>query len=129
MLIVTLWAVPRWTVGLCLSPCELILCYCCKLNNMIYGINFVNIYMNDILACVECLVCHCIALRWGVTQVGKFHYWALLTLSREIFFRYRRCTWEWDVFEALEAKKWPNWPYLVFCKNSGQETQFCINCN
>ena len=78
MLIVTLWAVPRWTVGLCLSPCELSLCYCCKLNNMIYGMNFVNICMSDILACVECLVCHCIALRWGVTQVGKFHYWALL---------------------------------------------------
>ena len=53
---------------------------------MIYGINFVNICMSDILACVECLVCHCIALRWGVTQVGKFHYWALLTLSREYIF-------------------------------------------
>ena len=38
--------------------------------------------MSDILACVECLVFHCIALRQG-TQVGKFHYWALLTLSRE----------------------------------------------
>ena len=87
MLIVILWAVPRRTAGLCLSPCELILCYCCKLNNMIYGINFVNICMSDILACVECLVCHCIALRWGVTQVGKFHYWALLTLSREYIFQ------------------------------------------
>ena len=74
MLIAILWAVPRRTAGLCLSPCELILCCCCKLNNMIYGINFVNICMSDILACVECLVCHCIALRWGVTQVGKFHY-------------------------------------------------------
>ena len=114
MLIVTLWAVPRWTVGLCLSPCELILCYCYKLNNMIYGINFVNICMSDILACVECLVCHCIALRWGVTQVGKFHYWALLTLSREILFQVRRRTWGWDAFGALEAKKWPNRPSLVF---------------
>ena len=45
------------------------------------GTNFVNICMSDILACVECLLCHCIALRWGVTQVGKFHYWALLTPS------------------------------------------------
>ena len=35
MLIVILWAVPRRTTGLCLSPCDLILCYCCKLNNMI----------------------------------------------------------------------------------------------
>ena len=62
MLIVILWAVPRRTAGLYLSPCELSLCYCCKLNNMIYGMNFVNICMSDILACVECLVCHCIAL-------------------------------------------------------------------
>ena len=54
---------------------------------MIYGINFVNICMSDILACVECLVCHCIALRWEVTQAGKFHYLALLTLSREILFQ------------------------------------------
>ena len=53
-LIVILWAVPRRTAGLCLSPCELILCYCCKFNNMIYGINYVNICMSDILACVEC---------------------------------------------------------------------------
>ena len=87
MLIVTLWAVPRWTVGLCLSPCELILCYCCKLNNMLYGMYFVNICMSDILACVGCFVCHCIALRWGVPQVGKFHYSALLTLSREYIFQ------------------------------------------
>ena len=54
---------------------------------MMCGINFVNICMSDILACVEGLVCHCIALRWGVTQVGKFHYWALLTLSREYIFQ------------------------------------------
>ena len=87
MLIVILWAVPRRTAGLYLSPCELSLCYCCKLNNMIYGMNYVNICMSDILSCVECLVCHCIALRWGVTQVGKFHYWALLTLSREHIFQ------------------------------------------
>ena len=85
MLIVILWAVPRRTAGLCLSPCELILCYCCKLNNMIYGINYVNICMSDILACVECLLCHCIALK--VIQVGKFHYWALLTPSWEYIFQ------------------------------------------
>ena len=80
-----LWAGPRRTAGLCLSPCELSLCYYYKLNNMIYGLKFVNICMSDILACVVCFVCHCIALRWGVTRVGKFHYWALLTLSRETF--------------------------------------------
>ena len=69
MLIVTLWAVPRWTAGLCLSPCELILCYCCKLNNMIYGIDFVNICMSDILACVEC--CCAIALHLGGSNPSR----------------------------------------------------------
>ena len=60
MLSVICWAVPRRTAGLYLSPCELSLCYCCKLNNMIYGMKFVNICMSDILACVECLVpLHC----------------------------------------------------------------------
>ena len=51
------------------------------------GTNFVNICMSDILACVECLLCHCIALRWEVTQVGKFHYYAFLTLSMEYIFQ------------------------------------------
>ena len=105
MLSMKLRAVPRRTAGLCLSPCELSLCYYYKLNNMIYGFNIVNICMSDILACVECFVCHCIALRWGVTQAGKFHYWALLTPSCDHFFKYRRRTWGWDASGALEAKK------------------------
>ena len=53
---------------------------------MIYRINSVNICMSGILACVECLLCHCIELMREVIQVGKFHYWALLTLSREYIF-------------------------------------------
>ena len=114
MLIVILWAVPRRTAGLCLSSCELSLCYCYKLNNMKYGINFVNICMSDILACVECLVCHCIALRWGVTQVGKFHYWALLTPSWNHFFQVPKTYLGMGRIWVLEAKKWPNWPYIVF---------------
>ena len=28
-------------------------------------------------------VCHICALRWGVTQVGNYLYWALLTISRD----------------------------------------------
>ena len=31
------------------------------------------------------------ALRWGVTHVGDYHYWALLTLSRDHYFKYREC--------------------------------------
>ena len=34
-------------------------------------------------------VCHACALRWGVNHVGNYHYWALLTLSRDHHFRYR----------------------------------------
>ena len=119
MLIVILWDVPRRTAGLCLSPFELILCYCCKFNNMIYGINNVNICMSDILACVECfgVLLHCTLV--GSNPSREIPLLALLTLPRETFFRYRRRTWEWDAFRALEAKKWPN----------GQETHFCINCN
>ena len=40
MLIVILWAVLRRTVGLYLGPCELILCYCGKLNDMVYANKF-----------------------------------------------------------------------------------------
>ena len=126
MLIVTLWAVPRWTVGLCLSPCELILCYCCKLNNMIYGINFVNICMSDILACVECLVCHCIALRWGVTQVGKFHYWALLTLSREYIFQVPKRHLGMGRIRGLRSEEMAKLALscVFFCKIRGKKPSF-----
>ena len=29
------------------------------------------------------------ALRWGVTHVGNYLYWASLTLSKDHYFRYR----------------------------------------
>ena len=41
-----------------------------------------------LLECVLCWIIAC-ALRWGVTHVEYFHYWALLTLSRDHYFRYR----------------------------------------
>ena len=43
-----------------------------------------------LLECV-CFTMTC-ALRWGVTHVGNYRYWALLTLSRDHYFRYRKCT-------------------------------------
>ena len=43
-----------------------------------------------LLECV-CFAMTC-ALRWGVTHVGNYHYWALLTLSRDRYFRCRECT-------------------------------------
>ena len=47
---------------------------------------------------MKLLECDCLpismtcALRWGVTQVGNYHYWALLTLLRDHYFRYREYT-------------------------------------
>ena len=31
-------------------------------------------------------------LRWGVTHVENFHYWVLVTLSSDHYFRYREFT-------------------------------------
>ena len=41
--------------------------------------------------CLNVIVCHACALMWGVTHVGNYHYWALLTLSRDHYFRYKEC--------------------------------------
>ena len=127
MLIVILWVVPRRTAGLCLNPCELILCYCCKLNNMMYGINFVNICMSDILECGECLVWHCIALKWGVSQVGKFHYWALLTLSREILFQVPKTHLGIGRIRGLRSEEMAKLAlscFFFFCKIRGKKPSF-----
>ena len=37
------------------------------------------------------IVCHACTLRWGVTHVGNYLYWALLTLSRDHHFKYKEC--------------------------------------
>ena len=38
-----------------------------------------------------CLIAITCALRSGVTHVRDYHYWALLTLSRKNYFRYKEC--------------------------------------
>ena len=35
------------------------------------------------------IACHACTLRWEVTHVGNYLYWALLILSRDHHFRYR----------------------------------------
>ena len=45
--------------------------------------------------------CHACALRWGVTQVGNFLYWALLTLSRDHYFRYGEQSGRQHSLEAI----------------------------
>ena len=57
-----------------------------------------------LLECV-CFDMTC-ALRWGVTHVGNFHYWALLTLSRDHYFKYRECTGGRRSLEAAFRRKW-----------------------
>ena len=41
------------------------------------------------------------ALRWGVTHVGNYHYWSLLTLSRDHYFRYRERSGRQHSLEAV----------------------------
>ena len=64
-----------------------------------------------------CLVAITCALRWGVTHVGEFNYWALLTLSRENYFRYRECSGRRRSLEVAFEKKTDMWLRLRFCKN------------
>ena len=52
-----------------------------------------------------CLVAITCALRWGVTHVRDYHYWALLTLSRENYFKYRECLGRRCSLEAALRRK------------------------
>ena len=58
------------------------------------------------------------ALRWGVTHVGNYHYWALLTLSKDHHFRYRECTGGRRSLEAMFRRK----------PGCGFEYSACITC-
>ena len=44
-------------------------------------------------------------LRWGVTHVGNYHYWVLLTLSRDRYFRYKECARGRGSLEAAFRRK------------------------
>ena len=70
----------------------------------------------SLLGC-DCFAMTC-ALRWGVTHVGNFHYWALLTLSRDHYFKYRECTGGRCSPEAAFRKK----------PGFGFGYSFCITC-
>ena len=52
-------------------------------------------------------------LRWGVTHVGNYHYWALLTLSRDHYFRYKECTGGRRSLEAAFRRK-PDCGFGIF---------------
>ena len=65
-----------------------------------------------------CLFAMTCALRWGVTHVGNYHYWALLTLSRDYYFKYRECTGGRRSLEAMFRRK-------LGC---GFDYSFCITC-
>ena len=44
-------------------------------------------------------------LGGGVTHVGDYHYWALLTLSRDHYFRYSECSGRRRSLEAALRRK------------------------
>ena len=64
-----------------------------------------------------CFVMTC-ALRWGVTHVENYHYWALLTLSKDHYFRCSECTRGRRSLEAAFRKK----------SGCGFGYSFCITC-
>ena len=45
------------------------------------------------------------ALRLGVTHVGNYQYWSLLTLSRDHYFKYKECTGRQRSLEAAFRRK------------------------
>ena len=69
-----------------------------------------------LLGCV-CFSMTC-ALRWRVTHVGNYFYWALLTLSRDHYFRYRECARGRYSLEAAFRRK----------PGCGFGYPFCITC-
>ena len=64
-----------------------------------HGFGHVDIQVGSCI-CLSVIVTMTCALRWGVTYVGNYHYWALLTLSRDHYFRYRERTGGWRSLEA-----------------------------
>ena len=72
-----------------------------------HGIGHVDIQVGScIFLSVFAITC---ALRWGVTQVGNYCYWALLTLSRDRHFRYRKCSGGQRSLEAAFEKNVDMW--------------------
>ena len=65
-----------------------------------HGFEHVDIQVGSCISLSVIVVMTC-ALRWGVTQVGNYHYWELLTLSRDHYFRYRECTGGRHSLEAV----------------------------
>ena len=53
------------------------------------------------------------ALRWGVTQLENYHYWALLSLSRDHHFKYRECAKGQCSLEAAFRRK-PDFGFGIF---------------
>ena len=68
-----------------------------------HGIGHVDIQVGSCI-CLS-IVAITSALRWGVTRVGDYHYWALLTLSRDHYFRYRECSGGRRSLEAALRRK------------------------
>ena len=68
------------------------------------------------------LECVCFAMTYALrregTHVGNFHYWSLLTLSSDHYFRYKECTGGRRSLEAAFRRK----------AGCGFGRYFCITC-
>ena len=65
-----------------------------------HGIDHVDIRVGS-CNCLNVFVYHACAFRWGVTHVGNYHYWVLLTLSRDHHFKYRERSGRRHSLEAV----------------------------
>ena len=82
-----------------------------------HGIGHVDIRVGSCNCLDVCFSLTC-AFRWGVTHVGNYLYWVLLTLSMDHYFRYRECTGGRCSLESAFRRK----PGFGFARD------FCITC-
>ena len=85
--------------------------------NSRHGIGHVDIQVGSCIF-MSVIVSMTCALRWGVTHVRNYHYWALLTLLWDHYFKYRECTGGRRSLEAAFRRK----------PGCGFGRDFCITC-
>ena len=81
-----------------------------------HGIGHVDIQVGSCV-CLSVFVCHEMCTLVRVTHVGNYHYWALLTLTRYHYFRYKERSGRRHSLEADYDKKVGLWLCYLFVKH------------
>ena len=69
------------------------------------------------IVCLNMIVYHACALRWGVTHIGNYLYWALLTLSKDHHFRSMERSGRRHSLEVACSKKTDMWFGIHFVEH------------